>query len=134
MKSGETSINAMPARPRAGSLSGWATLPPIRDGFWTPPTNVFETVGGAMVQIEVAGLQSGSYKVHLDDRRLRVEGSRPAGEQLAGCVSCRQVEIAGGRFRSEVELPWPADGAELRSEYRDGFIFVELSPSDRRQD
>ena len=122
-------MNANPVGQRATSLAGWPSVPPMRDGFWTPPTNVFETETGAMVQVEVAGLGSGSYRVQVENQRLRIEGSRPAGAQLAGCVNCRQVEIAGGRFRSDVELPWAAARESLQANYQDGFIFVQISPT-----
>lgn len=93
---------------------------------WRPPTNVFETEAGMVVQVEVAGLGRGDFRVDLSDGHLAIAGVRRAPGQMAGCLSCRQVEIAGGRFRTEVDLPWPVDREAIQADYRDGFIFVTL--------
>jgi HSP20 family molecular chaperone IbpA len=93
---------------------------------WRPPTNVFETEAGVVVQVEVAGLGRGDFRVELGEGRLTIAGVRRVPGSLSGCLACHQVEIAGGRFRTEVEMPWPVDGDAIEADYRDGFIFVTL--------
>jgi len=93
---------------------------------WRPPTNVFETDAGVVVQVEVAGLEGGDYRVDFGDGRLVVSGVRRAPNLLTSCRSCQQVEIAGGRFRTEVDVPSAVDDDRIQADYRDGFLFVTL--------
>ena len=97
---------------------------------WRPPTNVFETDTGGVVQVEVAGLGRGDFRVDFDDGRLTIAGVRRVPKSLAACRTCHQVEIAGGRFRTEVDVPWAVDRDAIHADYRAGFIVVTLPRRD----
>ena len=108
----------------------WMTGPAMRPDnpfVWRPPTNVYETVEGLDIQIEVAGLAADDFRIILRPRRLTVSGVRRPVPGLGHSTACLQVEIPGGSFRSDVELPWPVNVDAVRAAYRHGFIFVELS-------
>lgn len=93
---------------------------------WRPPTNVYETEGGLLVQVEVAGLAPDDFRVTLRPSRLTVAGIRRPAPGLGAPSACLQVEIAGGSFRSDVDIPWPVDPDSVSAAYRQGFILVEL--------
>ncbi len=93
---------------------------------WQPPTNVYETDEGIVVQVEVAGMRPRAIRVLLGPRHVTISGSRRPSPDLAGRISCRQVEIADGPFRSRIELPDGIDTEAVAASYRDGFILVEL--------
>lgn len=93
---------------------------------WRPPANVLETEDGIEVQLEVAGLAREDFRVRLEGRRLIIDGTRRPPRPSRSCVACHRVEIAGGRFRTEVELPWPVQAEALAVDYRDGFLFLSL--------
>lgn len=93
---------------------------------WRPPTNVYETPEGLLIQVEVAGLAADDFRVILRPDRLIVSGMRRPVPDLGGGTACLQVEIHGGSFRSDVDLPWPVDAQAVRAAYRHGFIFVEI--------
>ncbi len=92
---------------------------------WRPPTNVYETEGGGIVQVEIAGLQPGDFRVAYADAQLTIVGVRrvPAEGQT---VACQQMEIASGRFLTRVDVSWPVEAERIRVDYRDGFLFVYL--------
>lgn len=93
---------------------------------WRPPTNVFETDSGMVVQVEVAGLGRGDYRVDYGDGCLTIAGSRRLATAFGSPTACHQVEIAGGNFCTEIDVPWSADGDRIEADYRDGFILVRL--------
>ena len=90
---------------------------------WRPSTDLYEVDGGVLVQVEIAGLSSGDYTVLCDDRRLSIFGERKSRGQRKP-LKCHLVEIASGRFRTEVELPWRVDSDGLEVDYADGIVSV----------
>lgn len=93
---------------------------------WRPPTNVFETEAGMIVQVEVAGLGRGDFRVDVGDSHLTISGVRRLDTAFGPRTACQQVEIAGGAFATEVDVPWKADAGAIETDYRDGFIVVRL--------
>jgi HSP20 family protein len=91
---------------------------------WQPPTDVYETETSLVIQLEVAGMRDGHFHVSLHDRTLVVSGARlePVRERRA----YYQLEVNNGDFRSEVELPVPVSGTDMRAEYEDGFLRITL--------
>ncbi|MFN8424523.1 MAG: Hsp20/alpha crystallin family protein [Anaerolineae bacterium] len=90
---------------------------------WQPSANLYEVEDGVVVRMDVAGLREGDFRVRLVDGRIVVDGlrrERPPRSILA----CHQVEIASGRFRSEIALPWAVEPDDLEVEYADGMIEI----------
>ncbi len=92
---------------------------------WRPPTNFYETSAGGTVQIEVAGLEPGDYRVAFADGLLTVAGNR--GTRCStDTVACHRMEIASGRFMTRVAVPWPVRVDAISVDYGDGFLVVNL--------
>lgn len=91
---------------------------------WRPPTDVYETDGEIIVQVEVAGAEHTDFYLSLDDRRLSIRGVRfdPTPERRA----YQQMEIHFGEFCTEVDLPTLVDKDQIQAEYHDGFLRVTL--------
>jgi HSP20 family protein len=91
---------------------------------WRPPTDMYETDSGIVVQIEIAGMRDGHFHLSLQDRYLTVYGTRvdPAVEQRA----YHQLEIHSGEFRVEVDLPASVARDSIRAEYDDGLLRIIL--------
>jgi HSP20 family molecular chaperone IbpA len=92
---------------------------------WRPPTDVYETDAAVVVKVELPGMRDGEIEVTLDDRSLRIAGSRPEmrDERLA-CY--HQMGINYGAFEVEVFLARAFDPEHVTAHYDDGFLFVEL--------
>jgi HSP20 family protein len=90
---------------------------------WRPPTDVYETDGAVVVVIEIAGLGPNDYEILLRGRMLVVAGERrdPA-EKLA----YQQMEIRHGKFRTDVNLPWPLEPSGQEATYENGFLKIVL--------
>lgn len=96
---------------------------------WRPSTDIYEVDGGVLVQVEIAGLTGGDFTIACDERRLSVSGER-RGTGTGGTgrkpLSCHLVEIAAGRFRTDIELPLAVDSQGLEVEYADGIVSIYL--------
>lgn len=92
---------------------------------WQPPTNVYETEGGGLVHIEVAGLEAEDFCIALSGDQLTVTGTRRIVAAPAA-VACHRMEIATGRFRTDVRIPWDVDADLIRVDYRQGLLVVVL--------
>jgi HSP20 family protein len=97
-----------------------------RAGFtWQPPTNVYETAGGGLVHIEVAGLEPEDFRVVYADGTLSVSGTRRVVASPSA-VAFYRMEIATGRFRTDVRVPWDVDSEAIRVDYRQGLLIILL--------
>ena len=90
----------MSRRMMAWWFSGPALLPD-NPFVWRPPTNVYETQDGLLVQVEVAGLAPEDFRVTLRPGRLTVAGvRRPIPGLAASSRSSRRRWCTSPRTRS----------------------------------
>lgn len=92
---------------------------------WRPSTDIYEVDGGILVQVEIAGLSGDDFTIHCDQHRLSVFGERRGGRGRKP-LSCHLVEIACGRFRTDVDLPLRVDIDGLEFDYADGIVTIYL--------
>lgn len=98
---------------------------------FTPPTDVIELDDRVVVLMELAGMRATDINVALQDRRLVISGTRERPSW--GEAAYHQVEIGYGDFRIEVNMPWSVQPEDIRANYRDGFLNVELPRRPERQ-
>lgn len=92
---------------------------------WRPPTDVYETGEAVVVKVELPGMRDADIEITLDERSLRIAGSRP--EMRTRQLECyHQMGINYGSFEVEVFLARPLDYEHVTAHYDDGFLFVEL--------
>lgn len=99
----------------------WISAQPTKT--WYPPTDVYETDDHVVVKVEIAGMEEGDFTISLSGRMLTITGVRfdPAAK-----LAYQQMEIAYGRFQTEVYLPRPVADNEIEATYKDGFLKVVL--------
>jgi HSP20 family protein len=96
-----------------------------RQDFWRPPTDVYETEQAFVVRVELAGMRDAEIAITLDDRGLRIEGSRPERNDERP-LGYHQMGVSYGIFAVEVFLNRSFDHERVAARYDDGFLFVEL--------
>ena len=111
-----------PDEPRFEVSSGYKKWS-ARAKIWQPPTDVYETDGAIIVQIEIAGMRDAEFVISLEKRALAIGGVRPT---LVSGGACHQLEIPSGEFVSMIELPVAVDYERVEAEYSDGFLVVTL--------
>jgi HSP20 family protein len=102
----------------------------LNETFWRPPTDVYETDDSIVVLVEIAGLSPQDYAITLNARILTVTGERRSPE---GKLAYQQMEIRHGKFRAEVHLPWPLEGAGQTATYENGFLKITLPKAQVRR-
>mgnify|MGYP001183745755 CR=1 FL=1 len=94
---------------------------------WQPNVDVVIDEGSRtlVVRAELAGADSDSLRVFLDDQRLYISGRRAKTARLRG-GSFVQKEIADGDFVKSIRLPVAVAQSEITATYEDGLLTIAL--------
>lgn len=94
---------------------------------WQPNVDVVvdEASRVLVVRAEMAGADSESLRVFLDERRLYISGRRAKTARLSG-GSFVQKEIADGEFVKSIRLPSAVEHSEVTATYEDGMLTIAL--------
>lgn len=102
---------------------------------WEPRVDVFEEQHRILVKVEIAGVRGEDIQLlYIPEKHcLLLRGSR---EEEAftddGRIGIHQLEIFYGPFQREVELPDASvDAANIRAQYRNGFLIVMIPKMER---
>jgi HSP20 family protein len=95
------------------------------DTRWCPPADVYQTAGGWLVKLDLAGVRPEDLHVNLRGRRLTVQGIR-RDWAVEDVQSHYRMEITYSRFERTIELPAELGGAGLAIDYRDGMLLVRI--------
>lgn len=96
-------------------------------GRWEPNADVVidEEGRSLIVRVEVAGADSESMRIFVDERHLFISGKRSKTARLRG-GSYLQKEIAGGEFIKKLHLPVAVQEGEVTATYADGMLTIAL--------
>lgn len=92
---------------------------------WCPPLDVYRTEGGWLIKIELAGVRPGDFELLAQGRCLTLRGFRHDWAISEGNYAY-SMEIAYNQFERSLELPCQLDRARIRTEYREGMLFVHI--------
>jgi len=92
---------------------------------WCPAADVYRTKDGWIVKVDLAGIKPADIEVTVDDRVLRISGSRRDGTCGEG-VSHYQLEITYSRFEKMIQFPRSIAHASVDRDYRDGLLILRL--------
>ncbi len=96
-------------------------------GAFAPPADVFETSGGYLIRLEVAGVDPEQMDITTgeDDRTVTIVGRRmPAPAEST--MRCLNLEVQYGAFARRFRLPADVDASRASARYEAGFLVVEL--------
>lgn len=92
---------------------------------WCPAADVYRTQDGWIVKVDLAGIKPGDIEVTVDDKLLRISGSRRDGTCGEG-VSHYQLEITYSRFEKMIQFPRSIEHASIERDYSDGLLILRL--------
>ncbi len=98
---------------------------PMRGAGWTPAADVYQSPGGWLVKLDVAGVRPEDVKVEIHGRRLSISGCRRDHLATQGLTHHR-LEIRYSRFERTLELPEALDNARLQVEMEQGMLIVRI--------
>jgi HSP20 family protein len=93
--------------------------------FWVPNTDVYETDGGLVIKVELAGMRKEELELTTEGNRLKISGHRPDGCREGKCQFL-VMEINYGAFESIIELPSGYDLGRARAAYQNGFLRIDV--------
>ena len=98
---------------------------------WQPAIDVYESDDEFIVYCDLAGTDSESFSVVVDESHVRISGKRqlPRHATIA-CV--HQLEIELGLFNRTVTLPGVVDVDNVKSVYTNGILTVSLPKKQNR--
>lgn len=106
---------------------GWHPGPSFR-----PAADLFETVDGLVLRLEVAGVLPDDLKVSLQGQEVVVQGRRRLAPP-AQTTRVLQHEMASGLFERRFPLSLPVDLEGIEARYAHGILEVSLKrPAPRR--
>lgn len=94
---------------------------------WEPNADVVidDAACALVVRVELAGADSESLRVFVDERHLFISGRRADGSRLRN-GSFLQKEIADGEFVKKIALPVGVQYGDVTATYADGMLTVAL--------
>jgi HSP20 family molecular chaperone IbpA len=92
---------------------------------WQPAVDVYRCPGGWLVKFELAGVCQEDLRVEADNRGITVSGIRRDVRNLE-LQETHLMEIAYNSFERFVAFPEPMERGQLRVEYRDGMLYVQV--------
>lgn len=108
-----------------------ARMVSLESGQWQLAVDVYESDKEFIIYCDLAGTDSESFSVVVDESQVRISGNRqlPKHETIA-CV--HQLEIELGPFNRVITLPNPVDIEKVRSVYTNGILTISLPKKERR--
>lgn len=96
----------------------------ISGNAWAPPCDVFETEGGFVVVMELAGVDLNDVEILVKGQKLIVQGVR---QEIPFPLKKDYylMEINFGPFYREVDFQENIDSEAVRALYRQGFLIIE---------
>jgi HSP20 family protein len=94
---------------------------------WEPNADVVidDAARSLVVRVELAGADSESLRVFVDERSLFISGRRADTTRLRS-GSFLQKEIADGEFVKKISLPVGVQYGEVTATYADGMLTIAL--------
>jgi HSP20 family protein len=90
-----------------------------------PPADVIENKDTFIVRTELPGLRKEDVKVTLQNNVLTVSGEKMK-EQEEKNQTYYRVERSYGAFSRTFELPMPVDANNIKADFKDGILTIEL--------
>jgi HSP20 family protein len=99
---------------------------------WAPPIEVFERGDNLVIRAELPGVNNEDVKVRVTDDGLVIEGERKEEreEERGGFY---RSELSYGRFYRLIPLPEDIDTGQVRAEFNNGVLEVNVPVPQRRQ-
>lgn len=98
---------------------------------WQPATDIFHAGSNWLVKMEVAGVAAADIELLVRGNLLTVRGRRRDLVLQRGFV-CHSLEISYTDFERSLSFPARIVAGSIRSECRDGILYIHLSTGEDR--
>ena len=101
-------------------------------GMWNPVVDLYEKDDSFMIKAELPGVDKNDINIDLKDRLLTLSGERTYDNEVKEENYYRR-ERTYGKFQRAFTLPADVDSDEIKAEYKDGVLQIEIpKPEEKR--
>jgi len=93
---------------------------------WSPKADIYEKDDGIVIKAELPGVDKNDVEIDLNDRILKIKGERKSDSEIKDENYYRK-ETAFGKFERAFTLPVDVNSDQIKAEYKDGLLKVEIS-------
>jgi HSP20 family protein len=94
-------------------------------GAWYPAVDMFDNDDKIVIKAELPGMKKNHFSVDVKDRVLTLSGERNYDNEVKEENYYRR-ERTYGRFKRAFHLPADADADNIKAEFKDGVLRVEI--------
>ncbi len=120
-------LNRMFSRPALSQTNGKETMV-VAD--WVPSVDVSETEWGYQIKAEIPDVKKEDVKVTLEDGVLTIQGERRQEKEETG-KKYHRIERSYGSFVRSFTLPDLVDEEQVKAEFKDGVLNLQLPKSEK---
>lgn len=92
---------------------------------WTPPVDIYETVNGLVLSVELPGVGKDEVSLEVSGEMLVIKGERKLKRDLR-TENCHQMERNYGTFHRLFTLPKGVEVDKMEAYFRDGTLDITL--------
>ena len=100
----------------------------VSTGYWSPPTDVYETADSIIVYVEIAGVKKSDISITYKNNCLLISGERkkffPKYTNMLN-----RMEIESGKFFKKLRINIKINEEDIQAEYHDGILEITLPKS-----
>ncbi|MCA9055462.1 MAG: Hsp20/alpha crystallin family protein [Planctomycetaceae bacterium] len=100
-------------------------VPSLARRCWRPAADVYRTIDGWLVKVELAGVRPEDLRVEFAGRRLVVSGQRRDVVVEVGC-SCQSLEISYDSFERWFDFPTDLATQTVDVQFQQGMLLIRL--------
>ena len=93
---------------------------------WEPPVDLFASEERVYLMAELPGVAGSDINVRVGSRAVRIHGTKSPPDRVRRGVSFYESQIPYGRFEKRVSLPYAVNPDNIKVEFRDGILTLEL--------
>ncbi len=95
--------------------------------YFTPASDMFETVDSIFIYIELAGVQKEDINIEIDERTIEISGIKRRAAQAAEEYNFQRMERPFGFFKRTFDMPRNADRDTISASFNEGLLEVIIS-------
>lgn len=95
----------------------------VTEKHWRPNTDIYETLKGIVIKMELAGVRQDQISIEYKENKLIVIGKR-LDYTTEEKITCYQMEINYGEFCRVINLPKDINPDKIKATYQDGFLLI----------
>ncbi len=97
----------------------------LSENAWRPSADIYETPEGIVIQMDLPGVEKQDVNVEIKNNRLIIQGSRPAGVEIAREAYYRRERLHGP-FQRSFALRTTVSPDGIKASFKNGVLTIVI--------